>query len=72
MGSKVNAQQAPVQWPKEITKIKLSQAEPLCFICGFSQWSQVLLHKTEKLSLGHLEPPIGHQFDLDKKRLYYF
>ena len=40
MGSKVNAQQAP----KEITKIKLSQAEPLFN----SQWSQILLHKTKK------------------------
>ena len=28
MCSKVNSQQAPVQWLREITKTKLSQAEP--------------------------------------------
>ena len=27
MGSKANFQQAPVHWPKEITKAKLSQAK---------------------------------------------
>ena len=35
MGSKANSQQAPVHWPREITKAKLSQAKPL-FIHIFS------------------------------------
>ena len=35
MGSNANYQQAPVHWPREITKAKLSQAKPL-FIHIFS------------------------------------
>ena len=35
MGSKANFKQAPVHWPREITKAKLSQAKPL-FIHIFS------------------------------------